>query len=341
MEIDDRMCESGTTARTGFIGSLAFSFLALCSLSLHAEPARQIRVGVLGFFTDTEARFTERSLDDELRARPGRPALSYRVTVLQTAYTDADMGEAVDRLQALRPDVVLVNFPDLIEYVLLRMRKIPVVSGGEVIIGNLPDVKTVAQPGGRVTGFFRQVNQLSKRVELLHGFCPSVRKVGFVANPAFVSSTVFLEYMDRESRLLRKSGIAVMPLYLGVDQFSALPALIGANHLDALDIPYTLDVRDHLSEIKAIVASLGIPHVYNLAQAVQNGGAFAVQPAAFDFVKTGAEYIVRIAHGEKAGDIPIQISRAYDIVINTERIQDFKGCDARRIARIATRFYPQ
>jgi putative ABC transport system substrate-binding protein len=334
------MRESGTIARTGFIGSLALSFLALCSLNLHAEPVRQVSVGVLGFFTDTEVRFIERSLDDELRARPGKPALSYRVTVLQTAYDDADMGEAAGRLQALRPDVVLVNFPDLIEYVLHRMRKIPVVSGGEVIIENLPDVNTVAQPGGRVTGFFRQVNRLSKRIELLQGFCPSVRNVAFVVNAALVSNTVFLEYMDRESRLLRKSGIAVMPLYLGVDQFSLLPALIRDNHLDALDIAYTPEVRDHLAEIKALLGSLGIPHVYTHAQAVQNGGAFAAQPAAFDFVKTGAEYIVRIAHGEKAGDIPIQISRAYDIVINTERIQNFKGCDARRIARIATRFYP-
>ena len=297
-------------------------------------------MGVLGFFTETEARLIERSLADELRARPGRPALSYRVTVLHTAYDDADMAAAAGRLQALQPDIVLVSSPILAEVVLSRMREVPIVSGGEAIIENLPYVKTVAQPGGRVTGFFRQVNQLSKRVELLQGFCPRVRKVGMVITSDCLEFS-FLEFLDRESRLLRKSGIAVMPLYLGVDQFSSLPALIRDNNLDALAITYDLNVRDRFSEVRAIVEPLGIPHVYNQAQAVQNGGAFAAQPAAFDFVKTGAEYIVRIAHGEKAGDIPIQISRAYDIVINTERIQDFKGCDARRIARIATRFYPQ
>jgi ABC-type uncharacterized transport system substrate-binding protein len=185
------------------------------------------------------------------------------------------------------------------------------------------------------------VNQLSKRIELLQGFCPRVRKVGMVTTTATASDPVFLEFLDRESRLLRKGGIAVMPLYLDVERFSSLPDLIHTNNLDALDILYTLDVRDHFPEVKSILASLGIPHVYNKEHAVQSGGAFAAQPAAFDFVKTGAEYIIRIAHGEKAGDIPIQISRAYDIVVNTERIQDFKGCDARRIARIATRFYPQ
>jgi putative tryptophan/tyrosine transport system substrate-binding protein len=335
------MRESGTTGRTRIIGSLAFSFLVSCSLNLHAQPLRQVTIGVLGFFTETEGRFIEHSLADQLQAKPGRPALSYRVTVLQTAYNNADMATAVARLRALRPDVVLVTSPILVEIALPRISQVPIVSGGEAIIENLPYIKTVAQPGGRVTGFFRQVNQFSKRVELLKGFCPKVRKVGMVTGSPAISDLVFHKYLDRESKLLRNSGIAVMPLYIDVDQFSLLPALIRDNNLDALDVVYSLDVRDHFSEVKAILASLGIPHVFNQAQAVHDGGAFAAQPAAFDFVKTGAEYVVRIAHGEKAGDIPIQISRAYDIVINTERIQDFKGCDARRIARVATRFYPQ
>jgi hypothetical protein len=89
-----------------------------------------------------------------------------------------------------------------------------------------------------------------------------------------------------------------------------------------------------------MLKQLGIPHLYNLVTMVERGGALAAQPARFNIARTGAEFISRIAHGEPAGDIPVQISRAYDIVLHTERIRDFRGCDPRRIAKIANRFLP-
>ena len=191
-----------------------------------------------------------------------------------------------------------------------------------------------------MTGFLKQVNQISKRAELLRSFCPSVQRVGVVAGVDSASDVVFLDNLAKENNKMRRRGMVAVPLYLRIDEFPKLPALILENNLDALAIVFNLDVKTNFLQVRAVVEALHIPHIHSDVRAVQDGGAFAAQPVGFDFVKSGAEYIARIARGEKPGDIPIQISRAYDIVVNTDLIQKFKGCDPRRIARIATKFYP-
>src|SRR5207237_6793657 len=103
-----------------------------------------------------------------------------------------------------------------------------------------------------------------------------------------------------------------------------------SHRIDALIISYTTDIRDRFDEVRSALQSLGIPHIYNLVNAVEQGGALGAQPGGFDIGKTGAEYISRIAHGEAPAEIPVQLSRSYDIAVHTERIQDFRGCDPRR-----------
>ena len=325
------------------MGSLALSFFAWCG-GLHAQPAAQpTRVGVVGFFTESEAAAIERDLREHLRSASAhrvRRGLQFQATVLGSGRDSAAMTAAVTHLQGLQPDIVLVNSPLLVPDVLSRLRDVPVILSGEAVLENLPYIHSVARPGGRVTGFLRQTGQLSKRVELLQSFCPAVRTVGVINVPSAEGRIDFVEYIAHEDALLRVSGSRVVSLFIGSGRLELLPELVRKHRIDALDIVYNLDVRDHLPQVLSALASLGLPYVFNRVQPVEQGAALGTQPAAFDFARTGAEYIVRIANGEKPGEIPIQISRAYDIAVNSARIQGFRGCDPRRIARITTRFLP-
>jgi ABC-type uncharacterized transport system substrate-binding protein len=212
---------------------------------------------------------------------------------------------------------------------------------GQAYFSRLPFFETIARPGGRVTGFIRDPASFAKRVELMQGFCPSIQRIGALVSAELGGDETFLEYLASENERLRHSRAVLVPFFMrDLELLSSLPGLIRTERLDALIVGVPPSWRGQFDKVTAAMRALGIPHIYPYVSAVEQGGALAAQPAPYDVAKTGAEYIARIAHGEKAGEIPVQIRRAYDIAVHTERIRDFKGCDPRRIAKIATRFYP-
>jgi hypothetical protein len=165
--------------------------------------------------------------------------------------------------------------------------------------------------------------------------------VGAVVSADLSSDPEFVDYVAHENQLLRNRGATIVPLYsTGLDWLASLPDLIRDHRLDALNVGGSVEVRRRFDAVSRALQTLGVPHIYSNVWMVEHGGAFAAQPAAFDIARTGAEYISRIAHGVSPGDIPVQINRAYDIAVHTERIKEFKGCDPRRIAKIATSFFP-
>jgi len=242
----------------------------------------------------------------------------------------------------MHADVVFLTAPYLIDKVREAIDNVPIVTTGQAFLWKMKDfVDSLSRPGGRVTGFIRDPSGFAKSVELLQTFCPAVRRVGAVVNADLSTDREFIDYIAHENQSLLGRGAVIIPLYTnGLDWLASLPKLIRDNRLDALNIGVSIEVRRRFGEVAGVLQALGIPHIYGYVAMVQRGGAFAAQPAAFDVARTGAEYISRIAHGVSPADIPVQINRAYDIAVNTQRIKDFKGCDPRRIAKIANSFFP-
>jgi putative ABC transport system substrate-binding protein len=277
----------------------------------------------------------------ELGSQPERPKLAYRVRVVTTPYDESATLAALAQLREFKSDVLLVSSPILASCAMRELPDIPIVTTGEGLFAHMSFFRTIAKPAGQVTGFIRIPSSLAKRVELLQSFCPRIVRVGAPVDAELSSDPVFLENLAQENHLLEARGAIVIPLYVSAqDIISALPAEIDRQKLDALDIGYSIAVRTRFNELKSLLRRLRIPHIYNQVTAVERGGALAAQAARFNIAKTGAEYISRIAHGEPAGDIPVQVSRAYEIVLDTERIKDFRDCDPRRIAKLATGFSP-
>jgi ABC-type uncharacterized transport system substrate-binding protein len=192
-----------------------------------------------------------------------------------------------------------------------------------------------------VTGFLRNPSSLAKRIELLQSFCRDVRRVGYLAETSLSSDSVFLNDLEAENDRLKPNGAVAIPIYSnGIDILPEFPRIVRDLHLDAIDIGVSPAVANGIEALEAALAALGLPHIYSRLTVMSDGGALAAQPVPYDVARMGAEYIARIADGESPADIPVQISRAYDIGVNIGRIKAFHGCDPRRIARIATRFYP-
>ena len=319
----------------------AVAVFGLVYSATDAHARLPVSVGILGYGPPSEFRILEHRLERELGLRPENPPLPYRIRSWSIDYNTASEDAGVETLKAFKPDIILLLSPELIEKVLPRIADVPLVVHGQTYLSRLPIFQSIARPGGRVTGFLRDPASFAKRVELLQGFCPSIRRIGTVVSAELRNDGQFLDFLATENDRLRANDAVLVPLYMhDLDLLPSLPAIIATSRLDALIVGVPVSVRERFSEVISAMRSLGIPHIYPFVSAVERGGALAAQPAPYDIAKTGAEYISRIAHGEKAGDIPVQIRRNYDIAVHTERIKDFKGCDPRRIAKIATRFFP-
>jgi len=102
------------------------------------------------------------------------------------AYGDASRWAPLTReLLALRPDVFIATLDDMVEPAVAATRTVPIV----FIIGKDPVarhlVKTLARPGGNVTGFATLDIQLDpKRLALLKEAVPGLTKVGVIVSRA-------------------------------------------------------------------------------------------------------------------------------------------------------------
>src|SRR5438876_6222419 len=131
------------------------------------DATANVHVGVVYYSGPSETLPLREALQRELRARPERPAISYRVTVLGIPFTDDAGTAAVNELKRLRVDIVLLTAPMLIDKVLQTIDSVPIVTAGQATLRWMPFIETAARPGGRVTGFIREGISFAKDVELL------------------------------------------------------------------------------------------------------------------------------------------------------------------------------
>src|SRR5262249_23630264 len=151
----------------------------------------------------------------------------------------------------------------LVSYVLDAIDSVPIVTTGQAFIAEMPFFGSIAKPGGRVTGFIRLPSSLAKRVELLQGFCRSIRRVGYLASTDVFTERLYLNLLAAEAERLKPSGAIVIPIYTdGIEVLPRLPRLVRELGLDALDIGVWLD-QNQIPLLESTLAELGIPHIYN------------------------------------------------------------------------------
>jgi putative ABC transport system substrate-binding protein len=71
----------------------------------------------------------------------------------------------------------------------------------------------------------------------------------------------------------------------------------------------------HHVQIKLAAARNNVPAVYSQADFARAGGLLYYGPPPTDFRRV-ASYVDRILRGEKPGDLPVQLSTKFEMVVN-------------------------
>jgi putative tryptophan/tyrosine transport system substrate-binding protein len=237
-------------------------------------------------------------------------AIEYRYTNFRPEL----MTEAAGDLVRLNVNVIFASTPDAVVEARNATTSIPIVAldleSDPLAKGY---VKSLARPGGNMTGMFLDLPELSgKQVGLLKEIVPRLSRIAIFGIPGLNAAQ--FAATETAARALALEA-EVMEVQVADDFESALETA-RTKHVEAgilLSSPLMFMSSRQIGEL-AIAKRL--PLISLFGEFPKAGGFIAYGPNVGDMFRRCGDYVAKILHGAKPSDLPIQRPQKFDLVIN-------------------------
>ncbi len=286
------------------------------------ETAPLRRIAVLMNYPATEPE-AKRRIDTFLKAMAAlgwidgkNLRIDYRFDI-----EGANVASNAANVLRLAPDVILATAPPSVLALQQVTHTIPVVFVAVTDPIALDIVQSLAHPGGNVTGFSpAEVSVSGKWLELMKEIAPDVKRVAVFQAAGNLGGTKQIAAIEAAAPALGMeiSFIGVKDaaeMERGVEAFAQAPH----GGLIVLRIAEDIAVR---TEIIALAARHRLPAVYPLRLCTTGGGLISYGPDVVDEYRQAAGYVDRILKGEKPGELPVQSSTKFELVINLKTAKE-------------------
>jgi putative ABC transport system substrate-binding protein len=301
--------------RREFIGLI--SGAAAWPLKAVAEQTERVRrIGfLLGLAeNDPEARTRITAFREGLEATGWTETHNIRIEY-RFAGGDAERVRAfAAELVALAPDVIVAQSTPVVAALQQATSNIPIV----FVAVNDPVgqglVKSLARPGGNITGFsFIEFEMFGKCLGLLKEIAPSVARASLMFDPDLAPYfSIYLRQIGATP-----GGLAVELTEAPVRDTSEIEANIAKlGSGDGLIVgpdPFTVVNR------RVIIRSAErqrLPAIFTLRQDAVEGALMSYGPDTADMFRRSASYVDRILKGAKPDELPVQAPTKFELVIN-------------------------
>jgi putative ABC transport system substrate-binding protein len=300
--------------RRAFIGALAGSVLA-SARSVAAQPKG--RVYRAGFLFPGSPGLGIAAFEPAIRSLGWVPGQNL---ILEQRYAHGDLSRLpalAAELVGLKVDVILVSSL-AIPAARAATRTIPTVMAFAV---DDPVEEgwaaSLARPGGNLTGLTLHAPELAgKRLELLKGVLPGMRRVGVLAWPRPGG----LGQVRAAEAAARSLGLQVH--VVEVQEIAQYDGAVETLKRDGADALLVLSSSTFFAERRRI-ADLAIKHrlplVAPFREVAESGGLMAYGPNIVELWKQRVPvYVDRILKGAKPGDLPIEQPTKYELIVNLQ-----------------------
>ena len=299
--------------RIGFVVILAVTLLA----PLAARAQQMARIGYLVLNLDVNPRNRD-------AFRQGLRDLGYvegRNLVIE--YRDA--GGKPERLAASAAELVALNVDVIVSPGTLASlaakratATIPIVvpTIGDPVADGL--VKSLAQPGGNVTGLSNLTNDLiGKCMQLLKEAVPGATRVAVLTHPGSATAKTDKDFATRAQAAGRSLGFVVQLIDAGrpVDLDRAFAEMSRWRATALVVMPYATLLQER-ARIVALAAKQRLPAVYAYRENVVAGGLMSYGADLADQFRRSAAYVDRILKGAKPADLPVEQPTKFELIIN-------------------------
>jgi putative ABC transport system substrate-binding protein len=221
----------------------------------------------------------------------------------------------------MAPDVILANSPLVLRALRAQTSTIPIVFA--LIVDPVGEgfIKSLAQPGGNITGFTSLEYPLSgKWVELLKEIAPSVRQVVAINQSGSVTGAGYLRALESAAQaadVRLSQRMCTMPL-TSSEPFSTM-ARQSNGSLIMLPSPLGQVNREMIVKL---AARHRLPAIYPFRYYVASGGLMSYGVDTVQVFRRSASYVDRILKGEKPPDLPVQQPTKFELVINLKAAKE-------------------
>ena len=233
------------------------------------------------------------------------------------------LSELAAGLVELNVDVIFARGPQAIVAAKDATSSIPIVAidlESDPIAGGF--VRTLARPGGNITGVFLDLPEMSgKQIELLKEVLPELKRVAILGDPAINAlqfaatrtaarslgvepETVEVEVQPESTEARSRNGFEI-----------AIEAA-KAKHAEAGVLLSSPGVFGQMTKIAEFATEKRLPLISLFDEFPRVGGFMAYGPNLPDSFQKCGNYAGRILQGAKPGDLPIVRPERFELVIN-------------------------
>ena len=240
---------------------------------------------------------------------------------IEYRYADGKLDRAPDlaaELVRLHVDIIVVAGGDaLIQSVMNATKITPIVlsgGGGDLVEAGL--VRSLARPGGNVTGITLLVVELGgKRLELLKEAVPKLARIAVLyesTNPASVREVK--EILPPVARTLE---LMIRPWEVrNAEDFEKVFTAMTRESADGLYVSTGALTNSHQKRIVSFALKNRLPSVYGRQEYVENGGLMYYGADLADSYRRVATYVDKILKGANPAELPVEQPTKFELVIN-------------------------
>jgi putative ABC transport system substrate-binding protein len=190
-----------------------------------------------------------------------------------------------------------------------------------IVIANVGDpvgsglVKSLARPGGNITGLSNLVAEMNnKRLELLLGILPKLSRVAYLFNPA--NSQSVIGFKDVQAIGLTR-GVTVIPAEAQTPQ-EIDNAFSAARRQNAGALMVALDgfLQQQKKQIVELTAKYRLPSMTTDPAYAEAGCLISYGTNLTEHFREAAAYVDKILKGAKPADLPIGQPTKFELIIN-------------------------
>jgi putative ABC transport system substrate-binding protein len=285
-------------------------------LAARAQGERTRRLGLLTALdqNDPEVRAWIRALQEGLERFGWEQGRNIHFEVRSASDPDVLRSSAAE-LVRMAPDVLFAGATPALVVLRQETRSLPIVFVQVSDPVKLGLVASLARPGGNITGFTNYEYPIAgKWLELLKDTAPGRKRVAVLVDPSNPSQEAYFQGIEVAApsfgiQLIRLDLRDATDIERGINSFAqqADGALVIA--------PNNVTIPNR-ELIIALAAQHRLPAVYPYGFFARSGGFISYGVDLADQYRQAASYVDRILKGAKPGELPVQLSTKFELVVN-------------------------
>src|SRR5574337_936370 len=251
--------------------------------------------------------------------RSGLAALGYEEGRTITLVSRSGAGDRLDALAAelagLKPDVLVGDTAPSTSALVRATKTIPIVFMATADPVGAGFVRSLAHPGGTVTGLSEMTAELTgKRLQLLREMRPGLTTVAVLANPEHAFHRSMVQDADNAARQI---GVRLVHFEVRsrADIERAFAAMKKKRVQAVLNLPHPLFGNERVL-LATLALRQRLPSSVTTTEYVQAGGLFAYTPDFTEQARRAATYVDKILKGAKPADLPVEQPTKFQLIIN-------------------------